>query len=100
MLPKLLAEGWRWAGWSPARPGRPFPEGTRQVGRALPWKLHDDAVQILEVMGVAATDRQQWPTVPTLEATVQRQQGGDLGVGVVVRVEELEAVNSELVGQP
>ena len=70
-------------------------ERSCQVGRRPARELDDNAVQVFEVVGVAAADRQQRPTVSALVAPVQRQQRGDVGVGAVVRIQELEPVDAK-----
>ena len=99
VLPKLLPERRRRAGWPPARSGGPGREGAGQVGRGVSRKLDDHAEQVFQVVGVAAADRQQWPAMAAFVAGVQGQQRRHVRVRPVIRVQELEAVDAERLGQ-
>ena len=80
VLPKLLAPRRRRADGTPARPGSSVVERPREVGRRVPRELDDDAVQVLQMVGVAAADREQRSSVAALVAAVEGQQRGDVRV--------------------
>ena len=88
------------AGWpAPSAAGRSEPRTPEQGRPGCARELDDHAVQVFEVVGVAAADRQQRPAVAPLVTGVQGQQRRHVRVRAVVRVQQLEAIDAERLRQ-